>query len=402
MVGTMARGRVTIRPFDSRTYLKPKSFFLNPFLDYFHTCTDAPTIFGFGVALVLLGQSLRSAKVNLTPQWKHNIFIFLLGVSGQSRKTTTLGLMESLGVPLIPMGSIEATIQWLKIRDEGVLTVDECSGILKMCSRPSYLQGLTEFFNRLHDCTPVENNTKRDGLVRVEEHYVSLALATTDEGFRASVTDEMLRNGFVNRFLPLIGVSTSRPRGLQEGKSSTSKELVSKLERLKRTNVSFKHSDRTALLASEVAASVRGLDTWLTVRAEEQTLRIADLLALDGQCSNLNGKRGDVEVEVTEGDTIRAREFVAQTLTEFQNLVRIAWMPPGALQSLYQTIHKLRSNHSSRFTKADILKASQGLQVKEVENALDTAQEAGFIKAKFNERKGIVYTILEDPFLMAN
>jgi len=151
-----------------------------------------------------------------------------------------------------------------------------------------------------------------------------------------------------------------------------------------------------------VTASVRGLDNWLTVRAEEQTLQVADLLALDGQFSGRASGHGEIEVEVAEGDVIRGREFVAQALTEFQNLVRIARMPPGALLSLYQTIHGLRLRHQSRFTKADVLKTSQGLLVREVENALDTAQEAGFIKAKFNERKGIVYTILEDSFRIAN
>ena len=305
-------------------------------------------------------------------------------------------------MPRIPMGSIKATIQWLKLRDQGVLAIDECSGILKMCRRPSYLQGLTEFFNRLHDCAPLEHNTKKDGLVRIEGHYVSLAMATTDEGFRSSVTDEMLRNGFMNRFIPLIGEGSSRPRRLQEGGTSALKELKARLERLKQASVSFKHSDRTAHLASEVTASVRELDNWLTVRAEEQTFQAADLLALDGQFSGRASRHGEIEVEVREGNVIHGREFVAQALTEFQNLVRISRMLPGALLCLYQTIHSLRSNHVSRFTKAEVLKKSQGLLAREVENALDTAQEAGFIKAKFNERKGIVYTILEDPFRMAN
>jgi hypothetical protein len=266
-----------------------------------------------------------------------------------------------------------------------------------MCRRPTYLQGLTEFFNRLYDGTRLESNTKQSGLVRVEDHYVSLAMATTDEGFRVSVTDEILRNGFLNRFVPLIGEGNPEPRRPMAAKNTALKELKTRLDKLNRTEVSFRHSERAALLASEAVQSLGNFDGWLTVRAEEHTLQVADLLSLDRQF-DLQSECRRVSVEVAESDVLLAREFVTSALISFQNLVKITRIPHGALAQLYQFVHNLHLRHESRFTKVDALRALSEFRATEVENAINTAQEAGYIVSKLNKREGIIYKILYDPF----
>ena len=318
-------------------YLGEESRFLGPFLEYYQSYTDGPPIFGLGIGLLFLGMKMRRAKTNLSPSWGRNIFLLMVGKTGQARKTTTLGLLDVFNIPRIPFGTAEATIHWLAQRDHGAIVVDEASALLKRCQRPGYLEGFSEFCNRVYDRSRLELNTRKSGLIQVGDHYVSLVLSTTDEGFRASVSPEMLRNGFMGRFLPLIGESVPRPRSLSGPDPTKSKGLKARLERLNGANVAFKHSERTASLASSIT-SIVGLDDWLAARAEEHVLQVADLFALDRSVPLHLLTDNEITIEVTESDVLRGKEFVSAALSGFQRLVRITRIPHGALLDLYQSI----------------------------------------------------------------
>ena len=381
-------------------YLGARSGFLAPFLDFFRSRTDAPTIFGLGMAFLLLGLSIPEAKVNLTPAWGHNLFVILVGRTGRARKTTALSFLDAMGIPRVPFGTAEVTIRWLSERRHGVIVVDEASSLLKRCQRPGYLEGFSEFCNRLYDRSLLEQNTEKHGLVKVENHYVSLILSTTDEGFRASVSPEMLRNGFLGRFLPLIGESVPQPRRIKEPKQIELKGLKSKLEELGEAEVSFNHSEENAMLASTISYQ-KGLDDWLAARSEEHVLQIADLLALDRSMPQTLRSTEKISIVVTEDDIVRAKMFVSAALASFQSLVRVTKFPHGPLLDLYQGIHNLRSEGRTKFGKGEILRLLSGVQTTAVEDALETAHASGFIRVTFEGRRGIVYRILDDPLQLA-
>jgi hypothetical protein len=174
------------------------------------------------------------------------------------------------------------------------------------------------------------------------------------------------------------------------------KELRSKLEGLGGAEISFKHSERTALLASTISHQ-KGLDDWLAARAEEHVLQIADLLALDRSMRRTLYGAEKISIIVTEDDILRAKMFMSAALVSFQSLVKITKIPHGPLLDFYQGIHNLHSEGRTKFTKGEMLRALPGAQTTAVEDALETAQAAGFIRATFSERKGIVYMILNDP-----
>jgi hypothetical protein len=209
----------------------------------------------------------------------------------------------------------------------------------------------------------------------------------------------MLRNGFMGRFIPLLGEGSNKPRRATKAGVTTPKKLAARLERLGRAKVAFSHSNKTAILANEVTQSTKGLDSWLTARAEEHVLQVADILVLDRQFRKSTSTH--VKIKVTEADVLQAREFVVQALTGLQSLVKTTRIPPGGLLSLYHMIHNLHLEHSMTFTKAQVFKTLLGFKATEIESAINTAQEARFIRAKYSERRGIVYRVLEDPLRIA-
>jgi len=69
-----------------------------------------------------------------------------------------------------------------------------------MLRKDTYME-LKDFFLRSYDGGPIERHTKKDGLIRIEEVYLSFFGTTVLETFTKTLKEEDLLDGFMQRFL---------------------------------------------------------------------------------------------------------------------------------------------------------------------------------------------------------
>jgi len=190
------------------------SDFIEAYVKYASSLTDAPKLYHKALAYSLLSCCVGRTRINISPEAKYpNIWLIEVGLSGVTRKTVSKNLALSVlpdHVNILPGDfSPEAFLDMLQNYDEGVIVRDEFSGFLAQC-RKDYMASTKELFAILYDCPDNYERTFKSGQVKLENVFFNLISATTPTGFTkyASISDFL--TGFLSRFLIVYGEQKER------------------------------------------------------------------------------------------------------------------------------------------------------------------------------------------------
>jgi hypothetical protein len=275
----------------------PRTGFIQKYIEYHKARTDAPRDYAEILAIKLLGMAIGRDSTNaLSPDViYHNIYLLLLGESGESRKSTAMKIQRQVNAGIIytlpKKWTPEALLDALRENPEGIIPIDEFSKFLKTSGRKGhYMAGAQELLDELFDCPETYDYiTKKSGEIRIEQPYVGVLAATTPESLKNSIEPEDLNTGFINRFF--ISDKTRmvfKPRGYAAiDLEATRRELHSDLEWVKNNRPYHFRFNESALvklnllfdeMRKEFSGKVKG---GFLSRAEDYLIKIADIFALD-------------------------------------------------------------------------------------------------------------------------
>ncbi|RLG08940.1 MAG: hypothetical protein DRN68_02785 [Thaumarchaeota archaeon] len=186
--------------------------------------TDAPENFIYAGTLFIMsavyGPFVKPVLKYYTTA-RPKIWLWLIGHSGISRKTTVLRLIGQIlrGVLppecfLSPDFTKEGFIEDLRpqgdepvFRDKpGIVIKDEFGGQMLEIRNKQYLMGLTSFINSLYDETPVSRRLRSERITVPGRNYILFAGGlTTPISEYVSIHD--FKSGFANRFMLVYGKS---------------------------------------------------------------------------------------------------------------------------------------------------------------------------------------------------
>jgi len=196
----------------------PHDSFIDQYVSYAAHRTDAPLIFHYTIALLLIS-AIMEGNVRLylsTGTMKPNLWILLLGTSALYRKSTSLNIGMSILRAVDPTLLIssdfspEGLLQELSEQAKGVICRDEFSGFLETASKREYMAGTKSTLMKLFDGSSFKRRLRKE-TVEVVDPYVVLLSATVDKTLAESLTTEDFYSGFAGRFL-LIRPDKLRPR----------------------------------------------------------------------------------------------------------------------------------------------------------------------------------------------
>jgi len=144
-----------------------------------------------------------------------NLYIFVAGKSGLSRKTTIIDVSESLlndhrpgtAVNAVPTEfSPEAFIEHLDASPHAPWVRDEAAGVLKAMKR-DYMRGFKDSLMQLYDCRPIHRKLRTNRRSKsktdfvVDDPYLNVLWATTDSSLAANTEINDTLSGFMARFI---------------------------------------------------------------------------------------------------------------------------------------------------------------------------------------------------------
>ncbi len=185
-------------------------------LTYKHT--DIPPSIAFFSGMVLLGAKLTSMDVHTTlgkQKVYPNLWVLTLAPSG-SGKTYAVKHIVGQAIDEIEefpgTSTAAAAVKMLAEyphKRRAVVLRDEVAQLFKMLRKDTY-SDLKDFFLRAYDGGPIERQTKKDGLVKAEDVYLSFYGTTVLATFAQSLRAEDLLDGFFQRFLLHIAEEVDR------------------------------------------------------------------------------------------------------------------------------------------------------------------------------------------------
>ena len=186
--------------------------FINTYVEWVETQTDAPLAYGLGTALGLLAsvapphlcvQGLPDGDVY------PNVYVMLVGRQGIDRKSTAIKYGTRLLEDAVPgrrgdaPGSAEGLIQGLEEKPQQLLVYSDLGSFFsetQMRRGGNYATGIKGRLLPLFDCEPVERRLSRR-LVRVEQPRLSI-LGGVNRSILDSYVDQTdWENGFTSRFV---------------------------------------------------------------------------------------------------------------------------------------------------------------------------------------------------------
>lgn len=166
--------------------------------------------------------SIRQGVYNIYP----NFYMVLVAASGQ-KKSTAINLVGKLLRRLSPPPTVvsqkitpEALIAALSMSatDDGVINLKStCGGIVVADELATFLdksaldRGLGPILTALYDCTPFEYTTKKEGIQRIDDGYLSILGGTTIELLRNSLPKDAIGGGFTSRTMFVYEDQLSAP-----------------------------------------------------------------------------------------------------------------------------------------------------------------------------------------------
>jgi len=201
----------------------PDDSLIQIYIRYVAERSDAYPEYQHGAILALMACAVnRQAVLSMTiGDIYPNVWIFLLGQSTISRKSTTCDFLLDFVEMIFPWlrisypGSSEAFIEDLEGDDRvdgpdnkghGLLVVDEAIGMLKLMQR-KYMADLRDLMCSLYDNRPFSRKIrsgqrKKKTFFSLSTPYLNVFLATTPNNFSTETTLDDVQSGWLLRFLP--------------------------------------------------------------------------------------------------------------------------------------------------------------------------------------------------------
>lgn len=190
---------------------------------YYDYSTDAPEEFGWWLGVQLLGHALGYSTIHLIQpgEVRHNLFLIIIGASTLSRKSTSQNLAKKIypySVSLPKESSPEKFVVEMSENSSRMLWMGEFTKFLKQAQRGGYMSGMIEIFNDFYDCPDFFERKlmkRKDGENEfiVENAYLSVNTTVTPEMLKEYISEELVRGGFLARWLLVFGVPRARDRG---------------------------------------------------------------------------------------------------------------------------------------------------------------------------------------------
>jgi len=182
--------------------------------------TDIPPSISFYFMLVLLGAKFTQMDFALeigSQVVRPNLWVLTLDSSGSGKTYATKHICQKAIPPdevefLPETGTAAGYVKLLAEHPEKCRAIffrDEVAQLFKMLRKDTYVD-LKDFFLRSYDGGPIERHTKKEGLVKVQDVYISFYGTTVLETFARSLKEEDLLDGFMQRFLIQIPERTER------------------------------------------------------------------------------------------------------------------------------------------------------------------------------------------------
>jgi len=187
---------------------------------YYNYSTDAPEQYGWWLAVQLLGHALGYNTIHLIQpgEVRHNLYLVLIGSSTLARKSTSQSLAKKVypySYALPKESSPEQFVVEMSENSSRMLWMGEFTKFLKQAQKGGYMSGMIELFNDFYDCPDFFERTlrkRKDGENEfvVENAYLSVNTTVTPEMLKEYISEELVRGGFLARWLLIFG--TPRPR----------------------------------------------------------------------------------------------------------------------------------------------------------------------------------------------
>lgn len=202
----LSRGVKTGNDWDRIMALTPVNSALNLVIEHLRKRTDFPhQVAFFGVLHYLAGYLLsKDIHIDLNGQKIYpDIWSIILAPSG-SGKSTVESFISKLFADVDlkkvePFTTAKAYLQNLSLTPKGILIRDEFAQLLAGMEQQSYLQELKDYFLRTYDNAEISRTTGREKIT-VEEPAISIYGSTVDRTFKNYINEEMLLDGFAQRF----------------------------------------------------------------------------------------------------------------------------------------------------------------------------------------------------------
>ncbi len=176
--------------------------------------TEAPDAYHLGAALVSAGLVLgRSCYTVQGRRVYPNIYALLMGPSGIKKDTAMErgelvlpppGLRVAEYIRLPNISSAEGLIEQMKGGHPVLVTISEMSTLLKQAKREG-TSNIIPWLTSLYDCPPEARLPTRKDPITAKSPYLCVLAASTPDWFDADVTDDLIRGGFLGRFLFFTG-----------------------------------------------------------------------------------------------------------------------------------------------------------------------------------------------------
>lgn len=172
--------------------------------------TDIPPSISFFAMLCLMGAKATQKGFGVwvgTQVVRPNLWVLTLAPSGTGKTyaISQICLRAINGdVEMLPQTSTAAGLVKLLAdhpnKAAAILLRDEMAQLFKMLRKDAYID-LKDFLLRSYDGGTIERHTKKDGLIRVANVFISIYGTTVLETFARSLKDEDLMDGFMQRFM---------------------------------------------------------------------------------------------------------------------------------------------------------------------------------------------------------
>jgi hypothetical protein len=142
-----------------------------------------------------------------------NVYALLMGPSGIKKDTAAErgelvlappGLRAAEHIRLPNLSSAEGLIEQMKGGRPVLVTISEMSTLLRIARREG-TSNLIPTLTYLYDCPPEAQLPTRKDSITARNPFLSILAASTPDWFDADVTDDLIRGGFLGRFLYFTG-----------------------------------------------------------------------------------------------------------------------------------------------------------------------------------------------------
>lgn len=202
----LSRSINTGNDWDRIMALTPVNSVLNLVIEQTRKGTDFPHQIGFFGILHYIAGYLLSKEVHLDLDGQvvyPDIWNIILAPSG-SGKSTVESFISKLFADVElkkvePFSTSKSFVQNLSVCPKGLLVKDEFAQLLAGMEQQTYLAELKEYFLKVYDNDTITRTTGKEKIEAVDP-AISIYASTVDRTFTKYITDEMLLDGFAQRF----------------------------------------------------------------------------------------------------------------------------------------------------------------------------------------------------------